>query len=854
MIGINMGILAAAAAGVSGDVLSQAVAVFDAADLSGTSWPSTNGSYTLTTTDGTPTATTTEGGSVAVNFDGATCMESTALGAVFAGDQAFTRIIAYEDASSANGAAVVALSDTTGNRWDILQSYGTVPRCTAVRTDGAAPASAPTEGELGGVWVDTWDGEVKRCQSDKVARVADGSSTGGFALSTFSVGGLRRTGGATSDFATAKIYKVAIWDRVLTDSEISEVRAAWQAEMWLAWALTVLQGVSWVTASTATVVESAAALNAWAGTNVTVDEQAGYVEITDSVDASPVQHYANRTYTGMPATSLRAILHVEAQVEDVDCPWCYVKPSSLASDLGYYIGGGVAPNSDDSGNGWYAQASAETEGGVTSITGDFVHGNSANLVFQMGNDKFAASYQGSGDLAIRVRDHAISWHRASAQDHVTTAAEIATQATDDDRPSVVSGIFAGSDALAWAGGSQSIGDDSFAVAISGNVAFSWARYWDPQLYDTGSSTVLWRVSGTTASFVVGVNSSGNYYATRTNNAGASTSHTFGKMPRRPHVIAFTFEAGGNAALFIDGYRSGAINRVFGGTLTTLTTEEWLGTEYSLERARVADDSSAWSIDKVRAVSAKLLSEHATLEPIRASILFGQSNMVGGQPAVELTSRPGLPAPNRMCSLWYRLGDPVTESSGWRDCATRPGNGAFGPEIGLAEALGGRRAFIKYAVSGSGLAARWLKSQADLYPNLVAHISTALSEYGSHLEIDSVIWVGGESDSVTQANADAIGANMQQMLDDLRADLGLPHLRFSFNRLNNAIDPAQWPYRDNVIAAQDALVASDDRFIMATLDGAQYLVDEPGDVLTHYESDGMRTLGQRLGQAMVAAGL
>ena len=122
------------------------------------------------------------------------------------------------------------------------------------------------------------------------------------------------------------------------------------------------------------------------------------------------------------------------------------------------------------------------------------------------------------------------------------------------------------------------------------------------------------------------------------------------------------------------------------------------------------------------------------------------------------------------------------SNGFVKCATRQGEleGAFGPELGLAEKLHelypDRQFFIiKCAWGGTNLFEQWLSPSStgktgDLYKQFVAFVEANmqyLTDKNYDVEIAGMCWMQGESDSFSVEHATGYETHLTNFLKDVR---------------------------------------------------------------------------------------
>lgn len=112
----------------------------------------------------------------------------------------------------------------------------------------------------------------------------------------------------------------------------------------------------------------------------------------------------------------------------------------------------------------------------------------------------------------------------------------------------------------------------------------------------------------------------------------------------------------------------------------------------------------------------------------------------------------------------------------------------GPAMPFAHALlpflppGSEIGLVPCAEGGTAIA-EWQRG-SRLYSQLVRRTEEAVGDDGG--EIRAVIWFQGESDTLSEEAAAAYGSRMENLIEDLRSDLGLPSL--SFIQVRNQIAP------------------------------------------------------------------
>ncbi len=171
---------------------------------------------------------------------------------------------------------------------------------------------------------------------------------------------------------------------------------------------------------------------------------------------------------------------------------------------------------------------------------------------------------------------------------------------------------------------------------------------------------------------------------------------------------------------------------------------------------------------------------AGLERLDLFLLLGQSNMKGRGPMPAEPSRnPRIVMMHLRDDAWYLarhplhlVGDPKTFAGS--------DNAGVGPGLAFAEAVAGPNpriqiGLIPCAVGGSAIAL-WQKG-AKLYDAAIRRAKLALQHTGpARAQIRGALWLQGETDA-TDERITVHEAKLLKLVDDLRADLGLPTLPF-----------------------------------------------------------------------------
>ena len=195
------------------------------------------------------------------------------------------------------------------------------------------------------------------------------------------------------------------------------------------------------------------------------------------------------------------------------------------------------------------------------------------------------------------------------------------------------------------------------------------------------------------------------------------------------------------------------------------------------------------------------------------------------------------------------------SEGFVKCATLQGEleGAFGPELGLAEKLSELypdKAFfiVKCAWGGSNLHNQWLSPTSfgktgEFYKQFIAFTEASLNYLISknyNAKIAGMCWMQGESDAFSEENAEDYGKNLNNFIEDIRkklssysADGGI-----AFADAYIAPNPAFWVYYEAVNRGKDEVAAnSPQNVIVDTISAGLICTEEPegNPDIPHYDS-------------------
>lgn len=182
---------------------------------------------------------------------------------------------------------------------------------------------------------------------------------------------------------------------------------------------------------------------------------------------------------------------------------------------------------------------------------------------------------------------------------------------------------------------------------------------------------------------------------------------------------------------------------------------------------------------------------------------------------------------------------------------------IGPEFGFAKAMtelypADEIHLIKVSKGGTPIDF-WLpdpKGKANGHTSLLENIKNALAKIEGEHEIVGMLWMQGESDAKTQADAEAYQKKLEQLIALMRKETGKPELPFVIGRLSSRILESKkfkMPFVKTVQSAQEAVAEKDKHAHVVNTDDLSQRDD-----LVHYDQQGQLDLGKRFGEAMIKA--
>ena len=228
----------------------------------------------------------------------------------------------------------------------------------------------------------------------------------------------------------------------------------------------------------------------------------------------------------------------------------------------------------------------------------------------------------------------------------------------------------------------------------------------------------------------------------------------------------------------------------------------------------------------------------------AHVIFvaGQSNAVGWNETADTVPS----------SLLGRSGARIWSGSAWEDLINGTNNGNLssnGKKWGCEAEFARRWALestqplfiVKHAVGGTALADYWARGAGTGYTAMTSHATAAklaLTRMGNTVNCIGLLWMQGESDTWSEARANAYETNLTNFFAGVRSDWGSANMPIVVGRIANQDQSTNWA---TVRAAQAKTVAGDAHAALIDTDD--------------YENDGLHYTTNaivRMGAEMYAA--
>ncbi|MGB7247920.1 MAG: DUF4347 domain-containing protein [Phormidesmis sp.] len=252
-------------------------------------------------------------------------------------------------------------------------------------------------------------------------------------------------------------------------------------------------------------------------------------------------------------------------------------------------------------------------------------------------------------------------------------------------------------------------------------------------------------------------------------------------------------------------------------------------------------------------------EIAVTNLVSVYLLGGQSNMAGE--TTDTDDLTGSPQANPLSAvqIWQPgVGEFVDLRSGFN---SNYGDGdGFGAELGFGHALEAARAsgavdteeiyLVKYAIGATSLAENWsVDGNNNTYDQFNAWVGGALSHLtnaGIGYDIEGMLWMQGEHDTIDANRAADYQANLTGFISDVRDRYGA-NLDFVIGRLHEELTPYYYTWADEVRTAQENVADADANAYWVNTD--DFAVNPVDDV--HFDSFGQLALGQAFADVFIA---
>lgn len=420
-------------------------------------------------------------------------------------------------------------------------------------------------------------------------------------------------------------------------------------------------------------------------------------------------------------------------------------------------------------------------------------------------------------------------------------------------------ITTDSAAIASGSGALSLdGADESYVTLETPGSFSdtspWTITWWARRGELGTNKgMVMGVAATTANFIwLNDNFSGLRFRSNTN----ATFDFIAPKDQNLRHYALVADGTGNLDLYLDGQLTQSLTGNTSFTVDTIgkaypTTSLHYNFLGSLDEVHVL--SSALSASQVE----ELYNDEKPAPPVtqlRIVLIGGQSNADGRAVVSELPTSPkNLQNPQNDISLFYKV-----EGGTGTLTTLRPGlseTSQFGPAILLGRKLADlhqsdvntRIAIIKYANGGTNLATQW-KGGGDAtttndgteYVTFQQTVTQGLAALAAAyplatLDLQSMVWLQGESDSVSGLSS-SYQTNLTTFISDVRATYGAS-LPFVIARLSIQQTALNATHLAAVRAAQDAVAAADPRTAIFSTDDFGLKTDN-----LHFDGSGQQSIG------------
>lgn len=230
--------------------------------------------------------------------------------------------------------------------------------------------------------------------------------------------------------------------------------------------------------------------------------------------------------------------------------------------------------------------------------------------------------------------------------------------------------------------------------------------------------------------------------------------------------------------------------------------------FNLTVSNSTSDNNAGGIDNI-ALSGSVISKSAVLDAatptsVTVWLLAGQSNMRGHGDPAEITD-PVYQVPQSDVLHWHNQHNEKSYTTagtgddyGWEVLdwgggrTETDGDGGFGPELSFGRTMADefpehRIALIKHAIGGTSLHTEWNTAGAGgyVYNDFIETTRAALQDLanrGIAYKIEGMVWMQGEHDTTTLADANNYAANLAALIAAVRTEFNEPAMAFVAGRI------------------------------------------------------------------------
>ncbi|MEO0540506.1 MAG: sialate O-acetylesterase [Cyanobacteria bacterium P01_A01_bin.105] len=258
-------------------------------------------------------------------------------------------------------------------------------------------------------------------------------------------------------------------------------------------------------------------------------------------------------------------------------------------------------------------------------------------------------------------------------------------------------------------------------------------------------------------------------------------------------------------------------------------------------------------DTSGATDTQALTVNLTNE-VSVFLIGGQSNAVG-EGSLNSDLPANLQTPHPDVHIWQEgpSAEFVNLQPGFSGYFGGASDGeGFGLELGFGHNIHGHTDeevyLIKYALGGTDLAEDWdPQGHNNQHDAFVTRVSAALADLSANnisYDIEGMLWMQGEADSIIPAQANAYESNLTAFIADMRSRYGST-LDFVLGRIHDGMPWHSAGYVDVVRTAQTNVAAADPLTQWLNTDDLSLTDDD-----VHFDSNGHLNLGYRFADSFI----